>query len=123
MADLGARIQAAGAHPARTVVLLPYFQLLPLARRAWAQLHPDGFAPRFETTMSWARALPFAPGPADLSLDMARDLPAARHWLERAGMAARAQALVPSKNRGQRITSPLRPRGGGRARWVGHFAL
>jgi ATP-dependent helicase/nuclease subunit B len=95
MADLGARIQAAGAHPARTVVLLPYFQLLPLARRAWAERHPDGFAPRFETTMSWARALPFEPGPADLSLDMARDLPAARHWLERAGMAQRAQALAP----------------------------
>ena len=30
------------AHAARTVVLLPYAQLMPLARRAWARLAPDG---------------------------------------------------------------------------------
>lgn len=40
-------IRARGAHPARTVVLLPYAQLMPLARRLWAGLFPDGFAPRF----------------------------------------------------------------------------
>lgn len=94
MAELAARIEAAGAHPARTVVLLPYFQLLPLARRAWARLRPDGFTPRFETTHSWAQAEGFEPGPADVSLDMARDLPAARHWLERAGLGDRAEALA-----------------------------
>src|SRR4051794_28520958 len=41
-------IQRLGAHPSRVVVLLPYAQLMPLARRAWALLHPQGFAPRFE---------------------------------------------------------------------------
>ena len=42
------------AHPARTVVLVPYAQLMPVARRHWAAAVPDGFAPRFETTMNWA---------------------------------------------------------------------
>ena len=43
-----------GAHAARTIVLVPYAQLMPVARRAWAAQVPDGFAPRFETTMNWA---------------------------------------------------------------------
>src|SRR5574343_45220 len=46
-----------GAHPARTVVVLPYAQLMPLAARLWAQRHPQGFAPRFETTQNWSRSL------------------------------------------------------------------
>jgi ATP-dependent helicase/nuclease subunit B len=96
MADLAARMAAFGAHPARTAVLLPYFQLLPLARRAWARHSPDGFAPRFETTKSLARAASFEPSAADLGGDMARDLPAARHWLERAGLAQRADDLAPA---------------------------
>ena len=46
-----------GAHPARTTVLLPFAQLLPLFALAWAARFPDGFAPRFVTTQSWARQL------------------------------------------------------------------
>ena len=45
-----AHIQATGAHPARTVVLVPYAQLMAEAQRQWARRVPDGFAPRFETT-------------------------------------------------------------------------
>jgi ATP-dependent helicase/nuclease subunit B len=81
------------AHPARTVVLLPYIQLLPLVRQVWAEQSPNGFAPRFETTRTWSSAHAFAAGADDLSFDMGLDLLTARGWLERAGLAARADLL------------------------------
>ncbi len=84
-----------GAHAARTLVLVPYAQLMPLARRAWARHAPDGFAPRFETTMNWAARGGFAPGPEDLSFDRGLDLLTARGWLERAGLARQAHTLAP----------------------------
>ena len=63
-----------GVDARRTVVLVPYAQLMEAGRRAWARTHPTGFAPRFESTRNWASALqPFAPGPGDLGTDMARD--------------------------------------------------
>jgi ATP-dependent helicase/nuclease subunit B len=80
-----------GAHPARTVVLLPYAQLMPVARRFWAEKAPSGFAPRFETTLSFSRGLGFAPGEHDISFDMAEDLLLARGWLEQAGLGGRAE--------------------------------
>jgi ATP-dependent helicase/nuclease subunit B len=83
-----------GAHPARTVVLLPYIQLLPLARQVWAQQAPDGFAPRFETTKTWSAAQAFAPAPDDLSFEIGHDLLTARTWLERAGLGPRAELLA-----------------------------
>ncbi len=84
-----------GAHAARTVVLVPYAQLMPLARRVWAQHAPDGFTPRFETTMNWAARSGFAPGPEDLSFDRGLDLLTARFWLERAGLSRQALTLAP----------------------------
>lgn len=83
------------AHAARTVVLLPYAQLMPLARRAWARLAPDGYTPRFETTLNWAARGGFAPGPEDLSFDRGLDLLTARLWLERAGLTRQALTLAP----------------------------
>nr|MBA2673845.1 PD-(D/E)XK nuclease family protein [Ramlibacter sp.] len=83
-----------GAHPARTVVLLPYAQLMPVARRFWAERVPSGFAPRFETTLSFSRGLGFAPGAHDISFGMADDLLLARGWLEQAGLGGRADALA-----------------------------
>ncbi|MES2938042.1 MAG: PD-(D/E)XK nuclease family protein [Pseudomonadota bacterium] len=83
-----------GAHPARTVVLLPYAQLMPVARRFWAERVPSGFAPRFETTLSFSRGLGFAPGEHDISFGMADDLLLARGWLEQAGLGGRADALA-----------------------------
>ena len=83
-----------GAHPARTLVLLPFAQLMPVAARQWAARFPDGFVPRFETTRNWAQQLaPFAPGPDDLSFDAARDQLVARNLLERAGLGAQRDAL------------------------------
>ena len=57
MQGLQRELQARGVHAARTVVLLPYAQLMPVARQFWAALAPTGFAPRFETSMNWARGI------------------------------------------------------------------
>lgn len=96
--DLTARVaQLIGerrAHPARTVVLLPYAQLMPVARQSWARRFPDGFAPRFETTRNWAGTFAFEPGPQDLAFEMGRDLLTARALLARTGFEARADALA-----------------------------
>jgi ATP-dependent helicase/nuclease subunit B len=94
MHDLRTAIGERGAHAARTVVLLPYAQLMPVARAAWTRLAPDGFAPRFETTMNWARREPWEPGEPDLSFDVARDLLTARGWLEQGGLRAQADVLA-----------------------------
>lgn len=87
-------VAARGAHPARTVVLVPYAQLMPIARAAWAASSPNGFTPRFETTMNWAGGAGFVPESDDIAFDMGRDLLTAHAWLERAGLAARADLLA-----------------------------
>ncbi len=94
MSRIGQCMAARDAHPARSVVLVPYFQLLPAVRKAWAGQAPDGFSPRFETTMSWSGADSFVPAPEDLSFDMGRDVLTAHAWLDRAGLGARAEALA-----------------------------
>ena len=82
------------AHPARSVVLLPYAQLMPVARRVWGEEVPDGFAPRFETTLNWAGKTGFAPANDDIAFDMGRDLLTARGWLEQAGLGTHADLLA-----------------------------
>lgn len=96
LACIDAEMRARGAHPARTVVLLPYAQLMPLAARLWAQARPDGFAPRFETTQNWSRSLGgFTPAAADLTFDPALDVLSARAMLERTSFARQAEAAAP----------------------------
>lgn len=100
-AELLARVAHAmheqAAHPARTVVLLPYWQLVPLAQRHWAQQYPQGFMPHFETTRTWAeRTGHFAAGPSDLSFNHGRDLLTAHGLLEGAGLGERAAWLATS---------------------------
>lgn len=91
---LRAEMDQRGAHPAYTVVMLPYAQLLPLATRLWAQKFPDGFAPRFETTMNWSTQLGGASrGSLDITFDMALDTLTAQAMLERAGLGAQQDAL------------------------------
>jgi ATP-dependent helicase/nuclease subunit B len=81
-------LEAMNAHPARSVVLLPYAQLLPLAQRLWARQNPDGFAPRFETTMNWVNTLGAATWePHNLTMDPAVDLLTAQSLLGRSGGA------------------------------------
>ena len=89
-------MQLRGAHPARTVVLLPYAQLMPQAARCWARAHPEGFAPRFETTQNWCRSLGgHSPAPTDYSGDAALDVLTARALLEQAGLRERAEVATP----------------------------
>lgn len=95
LAQVHAHMRELAAHPARSVVLLPYAHLLPLAARLWAQQFPDGFAPRFETTHTWAaRAGWFEPGASDLSFDHGRDLLTAASLLEGAGLGAQRALLA-----------------------------
>ena len=59
-----------------------------MAQSQWAALYPDGFAPHFETTHTWAQRLAcFTPGPYDISFSAARDALTARDLLESARMA------------------------------------
>lgn len=96
LTGITAHMHARSAHPARTVVLLPYAQLMPEAARLWARLRPDGFAPRFETTQNWCRSLGgFAPAPTDFSGDAALDVLTARALIEQAGLGERAEAAAP----------------------------
>ena len=81
-----------GIEPGSVVVLVPYAQLMDVGRRAWSSRHPDGFAPRFESSRNWAASLqPFMPGPTDLSMDMARDSLVAAAFIDRVA-PARADA-------------------------------
>jgi ATP-dependent helicase/nuclease subunit B len=94
LARLRAEIEQRGAHPAHTVVVLPYAQLLPLATGLWTQCFADGFAPRFETTMNWSASLGGARHSAlDITFDMALDTLTAQALLARAGLGAQQDAL------------------------------
>src|ERR1035437_3885289 len=87
-------MQERGAHPARTLVLLPFAQLMPLARQMWAQTVTVGFTPRFETSLSWARSVGATPPDAlDITLDRGRDLLTAQSLLARAGLGAMRDLL------------------------------
>lgn len=84
-----------GLHPSRTVVLVPYAQLMQVARNMWVAHGASGFAPRFETTRNWARSVGgFVPDVDDIAFDMARDLITAQSLLVRAGFTASRNALA-----------------------------
>ena len=95
LSRLQVALQARGAHPARTLVLLPYAQLRPLAARLWAQFFGDGFSPQFDTTMNWcaSRATP-VPAPTDIRMDLTWDLLTAQSLLAQAGLAEQQTALA-----------------------------
>ena len=95
LAQVAAHASARGAHLARTVVLVPYAQLMPWGQRLWGQQFPQGFAPRFETTRNWARQLQgFEPSADDFAGDAARDTLTARALLDRVGQGALREMLA-----------------------------
>ena len=100
MAQLAAFLKQKDAHASRTVVLLPYAQLMQQARTAWAahalsQGAATAFVPRFETTMNWASATPgFEVSPEDIRMDAAIDALTAASLLNRAGLGAQQHMLV-----------------------------
>lgn len=83
-------------HPARCMVLVPYVQLIPQARKAWVERprsRQAAFVPRIETTQSWAQALwarqgGYLPAAGDFTGDPATDQMAARQWLQEGGLGA-----------------------------------
>jgi ATP-dependent helicase/nuclease subunit B len=82
-------------HAARTVVLVPYAQLMAVARGMWARCGSPGFVPRFETTHNWARSAGgFVATGYDIAHDMARDLVTAQALLSQAGFSAERFALA-----------------------------
>ncbi|RZJ02251.1 MAG: hypothetical protein EOO54_26630, partial [Haliea sp.] len=91
-------------HPSRSVVLVPYAQLMQQARQAWANhVASSGaaasFTPRFETTMNWAKALSasrggFEPTGDDIRFDAAFDVLTAAALLRRAGLASHQDVLA-----------------------------
>ncbi len=93
-AQVAAHMHMLGAHPARTVVLLPFFQLQAVARVTARQHWPSGFVPRLETTKSWSQRMGhFMPGALDISFDAGLDSLRAAQWLQRAGWGAK-QAML-----------------------------
>ena len=98
-AQLAELLHARNVHPTRTVVLLPYAQLMQEATRAWGDYEqsrgkPGAFVPHFETTMNWAAGKPgFSPAAQDIQLDAALDVLTAASLLQRAGLAEQQNLL------------------------------
>ena len=85
-------------HAARTVVLAPFAQLIPVARAAWTRSAPSQaafFMPRFESTMNWAARIGgFEPHGDDLRMDAACDALTAASLLDRSGLGAHQGTLA-----------------------------
>jgi ATP-dependent helicase/nuclease subunit B len=93
-----------GVHLSRCVVLLPFAQLMPLARRYWAEVYPSGFMPQFQTTSNWAnQQRPFITDAGDISFEIAQDVLKAAHLLKTtklgvfAGLDAIQQDLITTR--------------------------
>ena len=84
-----------GADPSRSVVLLPYAQLMPVARAQWAARHARGMMPRFETTFNWTSQWgAFVPQGWDMRFDAAQDLLTARSLLAQGGLEGQTYWLA-----------------------------
>ncbi len=85
------------AHPARTVVLLPFYQLQTTARQAGMTQWSAGFTPRWETTKSWSQRVGcFVHSTGDVRFDMAYDSLQAADFLARAGLGNKQSMLLPA---------------------------
>ncbi len=88
--QIHAKSQAQGVYLSRCVVLVPFAQLLPVARRYWAEVFPDGFVPQFQTTKLWAMQFGgFQLAPHDISFEAARDVLTAAQLLEQSGIVGK----------------------------------
>lgn len=83
----------------RTLVILPFVQLVPLAKQAWLMQHGNGLMPRFETTSTWVASLPpVAIDPSSYRQSRAQDSLGARAVL----------ADLPSlKNQSENLCAPF----------------
>lgn len=118
---VAARLRERGVHPGRTVVLLPYAQLMPWAERYWTALEPAGFVPKFQTTRNWAQQLSaWLPQGDDFAGDVARDVLTAQALLDRAGLASQRDLLAAALREAAAQLAPavaaVEP--GARAQWA-----
>lgn len=96
VAQMRRHMQACAAHPARVLVLVPFAHLIPITRSMWARAAGDGFAPRVETTLTWASSLGQPePEAHSIRLDPARDSLTALSLLDAAGLSAYRTQLGP----------------------------
>ena len=99
---IAALIARHSPHPAETVVLLPYIQLIAQARRVWGQFAGQNgralFLPRFETTQTWGErersAQPVEASPDDLRMDKALDTLTAERLIARAQLGSQGAPLA-----------------------------
>ncbi len=126
-AQVAAHLQAMQAHPARSVVLLPFFQLQTVAR---ASIGPSGlfggFLPRLETTKSWSQRISHhVPSELDISFDAGLDSLRASALLQRAGLGAKqgmlSGALVDAAHQLGAVVAAVPPEQ--RADWAVHARL
>ncbi|HMS26273.1 MAG TPA: PD-(D/E)XK nuclease family protein [Burkholderiaceae bacterium] len=84
---------AQGVHLSRCVVLLPFAQLLPVARHYWSVAFPDGFVPQFFSTKIWAKQFGgFQLASHDISFEATRDILTAAHLLQQSGLVGKRSA-------------------------------
>ena len=83
-------------HPSRTIVLVPYAQLMNEGRKAWRQLYGEAsFTPRFETTQNWATTIGATEFDVhDIRRDVALDVLTARSLLAQAGLVDHEEMLA-----------------------------
>lgn len=92
-----------GCHPSQCVVLVPYAQLMAVARQAWVRSTAPGtaaYVPRIETTQNWAHGLwaplgGFRPSAGDLTQNAAIDQFTAHQLLVKAGLQRQVDVLAP----------------------------
>jgi ATP-dependent helicase/nuclease subunit B len=94
-AQVATHLQAMQAHPSRSVVLLPFFQLQAVARASLSQSGLfGGLLPRLETTKSWSQRISHhLPSELDISFDAGLDSLRASALLQRAGLGAKQGML------------------------------
>ena len=88
-------MQERSVHAARTLVLLPFAQLRPVAAEMWTRVAGDGFAPRFDTTVNWCNTWGQRQWSAtDIRMDRAWDLLTAQQLLGQAGLGQHQNSLA-----------------------------
>ena len=96
LARIRAEMAKLNAHPSRTMVLVPYAQLMNEGRTAWRQgTVGASFVPRFETTQNWVSTRRARRCEAlDIHRDAGMDLLTASELLARAGLKDQQDALA-----------------------------
>ncbi len=96
LARIRAEMVKRNVHPSRTIVLVPYAQLMNEGRKAWRRCYGEAsFTPRFETTQNWATTIGAHQFDVhDIRRDVALDVLTARSLLVQAGLVDHQEMLA-----------------------------